>query len=194
MVFSNLEDFMEKQSFLRRFVCPQATVIVIMAVSFLVYHFSHGIKNHAVFQALSSISGIMILLTLWFGTFYIYMVSYFRGASLFERILACFIPAFLWATKESIIVAGVYSVPEAIYFYLSIVNQWLVSTIIAEIGLSEILCRRKIKKQGEEIKVTPVLALLAMVVGIGNTLFILLWNVGVHHFYIFIAGYKALFY
>jgi len=184
---------MEKQSFLRRFVYPQATVIVIMAVSFLVYHFSHGIKNHTLFQVLSGLSGIMILLTLWFGTFYIYMVSYFRGASLTERILACLIPAFLWATKESIVVACVYSVPEGIYFYLSIVNQWLVSTIIAEIGLSHILCRRKIKKQGEGVKGTAIPAFLAIVFGIGNSLFILLWNVGVHHFYIFMEGYKALF-
>ncbi len=184
---------MEKKSFLERFIYPQVPIILIMAVSFLVYHFSPGIKNYAVFQVLSTISGILILLTLWFGTIYIYMVSYFRGASLLERILACFIPAFLWATKESIVVAGVYSVPEGIYFYLCIVNQWLVSTIIAEIGLSHILCRRKLKKQKEEIKGTAIPAFLAMVFGIGNSLFILLWNVGVHHFYIFMEGYKALF-
>jgi len=185
---------MEKKSFLKRFVYPQVPIILIMAVSFLVYHFSPGIKNYVIFQALSTISGILILLTLWFGAIYIYMVSYFRGASFTERILACFIPAFLWATKESIIIASVYTVPEGIYFYLSIVNQWLVSTIIAEIGLSHILCRRKLKKQGEEIKGTAIPAILAMVVGVGNSLFILLWNVGVQHFYIFIAGYKAFFF
>lgn len=184
---------MEKKSFLERFVYPQATIILIMVVSFLVYHFSPGIKNYVIFQALSSISGILILLTLWFGAIYIYMVSYFRGASLTERILACFIPAFLWATKESIIIAGVYSVPEGIYFYLCIVNQWLVSTIIAEIGLSHILCRRRLKKQGDEIKGTAIPALVAIVFGIGNSLFILLWDVGVQHYYIFITGYKALF-
>lgn len=185
---------MEKESFFKRFICPQVTVIIIMAISFLVYHFSHGLENHFLFQLLSISSGILIMLTLWFGTFYIYMVGYFRGASLFERIVACLIPAFLWATKESIILAGVYSMPEAIYFYLNVVNQWLISTMIAEMGLSELLCRRAARKRGVEVKGKSVYAIFAIALGIGNFLFILLWDVGVNHFYIFMDGYRALFY
>jgi hypothetical protein len=152
------------------------------------------LKNHTLFQILSASSGILILLTLWFGTFYIYIVAYLRGASVLERIIACFIPAFLWATKESIILAGVYSVPEALYFLFSVVNQWLVSTIIAEMGLSELICRRAAKKRGVQLKRGPAVAILAMVLGIGNFLFILFWDVGVNHFYIFMNGYRALFY
>ncbi len=185
---------MEKESFFKRFVSPQLTVIIIMAVSFLVYHYSHMLKNHTLFQILSAASGILIMLALWFGTFYIYIVAYYRGASLFERIVACFIPAFLWATKESIILAGVYSVPEALYFYLSVIDLWLVSVIIAEMGLSELICRRGARKRGVQPKRGPAVAILAMVLGIGNFLFILLWDVGVNHFYIFMNGYRALFY
>jgi hypothetical protein len=190
----NLEDLMEKKSFYKRFIAPQLTVVIIMALSFLVYHYSHMLKNYVLFQVLSAASGILILLTLWFGTFYIYILGYFRGASLLERIVACFIPAFLWATKETIILAGVYSVPEALYFYLSVVDQWLVTVIIAEMGLSHLICRRGARKRGIEPKGKPILAILALVLGIGNFLFILLWDVGVNHFYIFMNGYRALFY
>ncbi|MBN1573104.1 MAG: hypothetical protein JW984_07910 [Deltaproteobacteria bacterium] len=184
---------MEKKSFYKRFISPQLTVIIIMAISFLVYHYSHMLKNYTLFQILSTSSGILIMLTLWFGTFYIYSLAYLRGASLFERIVACFIPAFLWATKESIIMAGIYSVPEAIYFYLSVVDQWLVSTMIAEMGISELLLRRAARKRGVVHKRGPAVAIIAIVIGIGNFLFTLLWDVGVNHFYIFMDGYRAIF-
>lgn len=193
ITYKNLEDLMEKMSFYKRFIAPQLTVIIVMAVSFLVYHYSHMLKNYTLFQILSAVSGIFIMLALWFGTFYIYSVAYLRGASLFERIVACFIPAFLWATKETIVLAGVYSVPEALYFYLSVIDQWLVSVIIAEMGLSELLLRRAAKKRGITPKRGPAVAILAIVLGIGNFLFILFWDVGVNHFYIFMDGYRALF-
>jgi hypothetical protein len=75
-----------------------------------------------------------------------------------------------------------------------VVDQWLVTVIIAEMGLAHLLCRRAARKRGVELKGRPVLAILALVLGIGNFLFILLWDVGVNHFYIFMDGYRSLFY
>jgi hypothetical protein len=185
---------MKKQSFTKRFILPVLTVFLVLAVSYTVYHLSPMVGNYTLFQILANISAIFILLSLWFGVLYVYPKAYFRGAGTAERIIASVITPFAWATKEVIVLSGVYSIWESIYFYLNPVTFWVFCTVLAEIGLAEILCRRSRKKKGEKIKVLSVPALIALVLGVGNFLFALLWDVGVHHFYFFQEGYKALFY
>ena len=184
---------MKKQGFVKRFILPVLTVFIVLAASYIVYHLSPKIGNYTLFQILANISAFLIFLTLWFGVLYVYPKAYFRGASPLERIIASVITPFIWATKEVIVLTGVYSFWESIYFYLNPVSFWVFCTVLAEIGLSEILCRRNLKKKGEKIKVLSVPALVALILGVGNFLFALLWDVGVHHFYFFQEGYKALF-
>jgi hypothetical protein len=184
---------MKNESFTKRFIAPVLTVFIVMTLSYIVYMLSPKVPNFTLFQILATTSALLLFLTLWFGVFYVYPKAYFRGASVGERIVASLINPFLWATKEVVVVAGVYSVPEALYFYLNPVVIWVFSAVVAQIGLSEILCRRRAKKQGKKIRVLAFAAVIAIILGVGNFMFALLWDVGVHHFYFFQEGYKAIF-
>jgi len=183
---------MERKGFSKRFIVPVVIVFAVMAVSFVVYNASPRIDNHFLHQLTASVSAILLFLSIGFGVFFVYPFARFRGSGPWERIIASLVNPFLWATKEVVRVTATYTVAEALYFYLNPLVVSIFAGAVFEMGVAEILCRRAMKRRGEDVKVFSAPA-AAAVIGLGVTGFILAWGLGVHSFYIFIEGYKAIF-
>jgi hypothetical protein len=184
---------MEKRAFFSRFVVPVLVVFLLMAASFAVYSVAWKINAYVLQQVLSTVSGVILFFTIAFGTFVVYPMAYFRGASAAERIIASLINPFAWATKEVVRITMSFTLAESLYFYLSPLQVAVFFAAVAEMGLAELLCRRAAKKRGEPIAVFSIPSIAALVAGLAVVAFLFAWEQGVYAFYIFIEGFRGLF-
>ncbi len=184
---------MDKKGFCTRFLGPVLLVFVVMSLSWAIYMLSPRISNFTVYQIVAIVSGIVLFISLGLGSLYVYYAAYAGGAGPAERILAALINPFVWMTKEVVIIASVYTVPEALYYYLNPVHLLLLAAVAAEMGASDLLVRRRLKKSGTVRSVFAATPVSAVVLGIAWIVTMFAWGLGVHHFYIFQEGFKALF-
>lgn len=184
---------MEKMSFSKRCIAPAATVFIVMAVSFIVYNLVWRTGIPWIHKPLAFISGITLFLSHWFGTLYIYPVSFRRGASLIERVLASLSIPLIFIIKEIVRISSSYTLLESLYYFISPLAVGITSFAIFQMGVSEVLMRRKLKKSGEDVKVLPLGAVASMVIGLSVVVIIFAWELGAMCFYIFLVGFRALF-
>jgi hypothetical protein len=186
-------DAMKETRFTKRFVGPVGTVLLVTALSWVAYTLAPRIPSFVLYQVAAIISGIVLFVGLWLGTLFVYPVTYLRGAGPAERIMGTLVTPLVWMTKEVVVVGSVYTLGEGLYFYLNPVNLLLLSAVVAEMGIADIFVRRRLKKGRKVRRIVTVPALAALVLGLGWFVFMFAWDLGVHHFYIFQEGFKALF-
>jgi hypothetical protein len=184
---------MERKGFLKRFVGPVLSVFIVMGLSWAAYMLAPRLPSFTLFQIVAVVSGITLFAGLWLGALYVYYVSYVRGAGLAERIVAALVNPAIWMTKEVVVVGSIYAAGEALYYYLNPIHLLLLGAAVAEMGIGDILARKKLKAAGSVRRVFTVPAAVAVVLGISWIAVMFLWDLGVHHFYIFQEGFKALF-
>jgi hypothetical protein len=184
---------MDRKGFIKRFVGPVGLVCIAMTLSWAVYMLSPGISDFSLFQITAVVSGIVLFISLGFGALYVYYISYLRGAGLGERIIAALVNPVIWMTKEVFVVGSIYTLPEALYYYLNPVHLLLLAAVAAEMGTAETLVRRRLKRDGTVTRIFTAGAVAAVVIGLGWVAFMFIWDLGVHHFYIFQEGFTALF-
>jgi hypothetical protein len=184
---------MSQGGFFHRVLSPVLRLFVVMAVSYTVYKLSWRIEQPFLHNWLAHVFGILFFLCLGFGTFYVYRQTYFRGAGPGERILACFTNPLIWVAKEVMVLTGIYTIGESLYFILNPVNILLYSAVVAEIGLASLITRRKARKMGLDVPSSRLPAAAALILGLASVIFPFAWEMGVNHFYVFQEGFKALF-
>jgi hypothetical protein len=133
------------------------------------------------------------LLSVAFGTLYVYPAAFFRGASAGERAAACLVSPFLWATKECVRLSVSFSFFECLYYYLNPLNIWLLFGVFAEMALAEILCRARLKQRGETVRVLHPAALGVLGVSLFLAVSLYTWGEGENAYVIFLEGYRRLF-
>ena len=184
---------MEKQGFLKRVLAPVAILLSVMIGSRIIYFNSSLIDNHAVYQFVAIVSGLIHFFSIGFGTLFIYPVTYFNGAGKTERIIACLITPFAWNVLEIFKMAEVFPFLESLYYGLNSLAILTFSMTLALMGICEMVCRYVVKRKGGEVKVVtpaPILSIVALLI---VTYITALWGNGAHWFYIFMNGYIALF-
>jgi len=184
---------MEKKDYRKRVFYPVAILLVVMVASWIAYNLSWRLDNRVLQQVIASLSGILLFISVTFGALFVYPVTYFRGASLKERVLASYITPLLWATKESIRLYVSFSIAECLYYYFNPLNIWLFLGIVAQMGLAEILCRWIRVRRGEEIKILGAGPLAAFVIGLFLVIFMFTWGQGENAYVGFLSGYRILF-
>ncbi len=187
------ETTVEMSGFRRRFVAPVFTLFCVMTLSWVVYNLAWQLESEGLHRLVASVSGTLLFLSVALGTFIVYPMAYFRGASLRERILASLINPFLWATKECIRLCVSFSVLESIYYYLNPLNIWLAFGVAAEMALAEILCRERRRRRGEDIRVLHPAAVAVFVVSLFLVISLYAWGEGENVYVYFLEGYRALF-
>lgn len=183
---------MEKKSFSKRFIIPVCSLLVVAIVSYIGYNYSYKIPNPGVYHLLASISGLLLILSIVFGPIRVYPATYRRGSGAIERVVACLIIPLIYMTKEVLVLTGIYTPGEALYFYINPVHIAIFAFVFLQIGILEMTGRRRLKKLGEKIRVFNIPAVISIVVSVGVIAF-LLRGIGVYAFYLFQEGYKALF-
>jgi hypothetical protein len=184
---------MEKQRFFKRFVVPVAILLAVMIGSRIIYFNSSLIDNHAAYQFVAVVSGLIHFFSIGFGTLFIYPVTYFNGAGKTERMIACLITPLAWNFLEILKMAKVFPVLESLYYGLNSLAILTFTMTLTLMGICEMVCRYVAKRKGGEVKVVtpvPVLSIVALFIVIYITA---IWGNGAHWFYIFMNGYIALF-
>ena len=184
---------MPRETFSRRFISPVVRLAALTTASYVVYLHPWGRRNPIWDEGVTFFSGALFFLCVGLGVLYVYPKARLGGAGAFERVIAGLVTPVLWSTKDVIAVWGVYPWAQAVYYYLNPVNMLLYAAVLAEIGLSELACRRKMRLLGRPASGSSFTAWAALVIGLGLVVFQFAWDLGVHHFYIFQEGYKALF-
>ena len=120
-------------------------------------------------------------------------MAYFKGASLLERVAACLINPFLWATKECIRLYVSFSFLECVYYYANPLNVWLAFGVIAEMALAELICRQRLRKRGENLRVLHPYAAAILVISLSLVVSLYLWGEGENVYAMFLKGYRVFF-
>lgn len=185
---------MERQSFVRRVVAPAATVLIVMAASAILYDRSWRIGNDTLHQLTAYIFGLVLFASIGFGPLYVYPKAFFRGASGLERILASLVTPMAWNAKEVVRVSEFFTWGESLYFGLNSVFLLCLCVGAIQMGLCEMACRGvRNRAISEPVPVITPVSLIAVLVGLVGAGVLFLWGMGVHWFYIYQEGYKALF-
>ena len=187
---------MQKTSFLKRFVVPVVIVLVVMTVTAIIYfHLAWRMDTDNVLRpVVVFVSAAILFSSIGFGAVLIYPMAFFRGASAGERIVACLITPLVWNVKELVRVSEFFTFGETLYYGLNTVFLLSVFGALGQMGLCELICRWRLGKRSEEpVKVFSPAPVISIVVGLVALYLCLLWGLGVHFFYIYIEGYRAIF-
>jgi len=184
---------MDELNFKKRFILPVLTVFLVMVISWIVYNLAWRIDTHFIHQTLATISGTLLFVSVTFGALFIYPLAYFRGASLTERVAASLINPFLWATKECFRLLTSFTFFESLYYYFNPLTLWLLCGVFAQMGLVEIICRKKMKNQGHEITVMHPAALAVLSVSLFLVIFLYAWGQGENIYVIFLEWFRKFF-
>jgi hypothetical protein len=185
---------MERQSLIRRVVAPALTVLIVMVASAILYDQAWRIGNDTVHQLTAYIAGLVLFASIGYGPLYIYPTAFFRGAGLGERVLASLVTPVAWNLKEVVRVSEVFTWGESLYYGLNPVFLLCLSGAAIQMGLCEMVCRwLRNRRVPERVSVVTPASLLAVLVGLLGAGLFMAWDMGVHWFYIYQEGYKALF-
>lgn len=183
----------KRLGFRERFVTPVLVVFVVMTLSWLAYNLAWRLESAALHRVLGSVSGTLLFLSVALGPLLVYSMAYFRGASLKERVAASLINPFLWATKECIRLCISFSLLESVYYYANPLNIWLAFGVIAEMALAELLCRQRLRKRGENVRVLHPYPVAVLVISLSLVVSLYLWGEGENVYAMFLEGYRVFF-
>jgi len=184
----------KQQPFVKRFIVPVGIILISAVLSWLVYSYSGLIKNDNIHWIVAYASGFILFLTLGFGTFLAYPFMYFRGAGTAERIWGSLATFIVWTVKELIRVSVYFTIGETVYYGLSSIFILILLGTFGQMGVCELICRKIAANRGDKsIKVITPIPVIAIILALLALYILLIWGVGVHWFYIYMEGYKALF-
>ena len=186
---------MRKESFWKRFLQPVGTVLLVWAAMSVVYlEYAWRIEPGALRSIIAFLSAALLFLSIGFGALYIYPMAFFRGASAGERIVACLVTPVAWSLRELVRVSEIFSFGETLYYGLNSAFLLTVFGALGQAGLCELVCRWRLSKRGEgPVKIFSPAPTLLVGMGLAAVYLLLIWGLGVHFFYIYIQGYKAIF-
>ena len=177
---------MPKRDFSQRIVVPASIVLVAMIVSRIIYFNSSA--------TVATLSGIVMFLSIGFGSFLIYPMGFVRGASLTERIIGCLVTPLVWNGIEMYNVGQAFTLTESLFYGVNILSIGTVAGQFLIMGVCDVFCRLG---QGREArggrKVLSLFAVLASVSGILGVYLVLVWGEGVGLHYLLIGLYKNIF-
>jgi len=168
-------------------------VFATMIVSLVLYRQARHMDPGALKVLCSHLFAALLFMSIGFGSFLVYPLAYFRGASAGERILASLFTPAVWAAKEIVRVGEYFSFLESLYYAL---NSLILLTLFINVGimgLCEILCRALDRRRGLNTRVFTFIPVLGVVLALAALYLMLIWGFGVHWFYIYMQGYRAIF-
>jgi hypothetical protein len=177
---------MQNRDVVHRIVLPTSIVLVTMLLARLVYFHSSS--------SVATVSGVIMFLSIGFGTLLIYPVSLFRGAGLWERIIGCLVTPVVWNAIEIYNVSEAFTLPESLFYGLNILFLGTVAGQFLSMGVCDFLCRLRLRRVKQEaVKAIAPFTVLACLFGILGIYLVLVWREGVGLHYLLIDVYKEIF-
>lgn len=177
---------MQNRDFSQRIVVPTGIVLFTMILSRVIYFNSSA--------TVATLSGVVMFLSIGFGTFVVYPVSFFRGASLPERIIGCLVTPFVWNGLEIYNMSGAFTLAESLFYGANIVFIGTVAGQFLMMGICDFFCRLNERKVGREgMRTISPFGVFACLFGILGIYLVLGWREGTGLMYLFVKIYKAIF-
>ncbi len=177
---------MQKRDFNERIVVPTAIVLVTMIFSRIIYFNSSS--------TVATLSGIVMFLSIGFGSFLIYPLSFIRGASLAERFIGCLVTPLVWNGIEMYNVGQAFTLAESLFYGVNILSIGTVAGQFLIMGICDLFCRSKRRRAGErDTRTLSVFTVIACLSGILGIYLVLVWGEGVGLHYLLIGLYKKIF-
>ena len=167
-------------------------------LNFLTDHL-HWFGGGVPYRAAAFSTYLLLGLLIAFGSFFLYPVLFFRGASLRERVVGSYAVLLLWVPVEIFRVSEYFTLGESFYYALSPMPFGLMVCQVGYMSLGEMICRWRLKKRGVGgVKIFTAGPLIGVGVLLVMNYLMILWGVpeespGTKWFYIYQEGYKALF-
>ena len=177
----------------RAVIWPTLTVLLAMILGLLVYENTWKLAGPAVHRPIAYLAGVVAFVSIGFGPLLIYPIGRARGVPLGIVIAACFVTPVCWNAKEMVRVLDFFTPAEALWwglnpaFLLAFAGAW------GEMGLCELVHRARRRTGGTPLRVVTAAPVLGIVFGLVALYALLIWGGGVHTFYLYMEGYRALF-
>jgi hypothetical protein len=188
-----------EKPFPSRFLWPVGIALGVWAgLDFLTGHLE-WFGSGSPYRAAAFWSYLLLGVLIAFGSFIIYPILFFRGASLKERVIGSYAVLVLWVLAEIFRVSEYFTAGESVYYAFSPMPFGLLVYQVGYMSLCEIICRWRLKKGGVRgIKIFTPGPLIGLGVLLAMNYLMILWGVpeespGTKWFYIYQEGYKALF-
>jgi len=183
----------QRRSLAGRFLFPAALVLLLWAAMTVVYANAWKWGMPGLQRALSWLCGLGGELFRGLAPLIAYPLAYVRGATPAERVVASLAPFLAWWVLQVTVAAGVFSTGEAVYYGFS--QNFLLSffVTVSVMGICELVCRRVWKGEGAGGKVWTPGPVAAVLSGPAAVFVLVVWDGGVHWFYLYQEGYKLLF-
>ena len=176
-----------------RAIRPALTLLTLVVIAILLYNHFWRLGLPTLQRIAGHLFGLTVFFGVGSGALYVYPAAYFRGATLVERICACLVTPVLYAASEILRVREFFSWGESLYYGLSPGFQLILLANLGCMGLADMLCRLNLRRKGAVIRVVTPLPLAAVFLLPVGVYVIVIWGFGVHWFYVYQQGYKALF-
>lgn len=182
-----------RRSLWERAIKPMLALLILVVIAIALYNNFWRLGLPSLQRIAGHLFGLTVFFSVGCGALYVYWRSYFRGATLSERIGACLVTPVLYTASDVLRVREFFSWGESLYFGLSPGFQLILLANLGCMGLAEMLCRLSLRRRGAVIRVVTPLPLAAVLLLPVGVYVILIWGLGVHWFYVYQQGYKALF-
>jgi hypothetical protein len=182
---------MQKRSFLKRFLEPLILALILMISSRMVNVNAFRIDNQALYHATAVVSGTVQFASIVLLAMLVYPMTYFRGATAVERVVAGSTNLALWVGIDTYHVSEAFTCPESIYYGANI-GSILFAWSFALMGVLEVACRYAVKRGGGQVRVLTPLPFIPIVVFL-CVVYVLSREGGACYFNLLLDGYLALF-
>jgi hypothetical protein len=135
---------MSKGDFSHRVVMPVSMVLITMLLSRMVYFNSSA--------TVATLSGLVMFLSIAFGSFLIYPMTFFRGASIPERVIGCLVSPMVWNGIEMYNVGEAFTVSESLFYGLNIIFLATVASQFLIMGICDVFCRLLERRHTGEVR------------------------------------------
>jgi hypothetical protein len=182
---------MRKSSLTNRFLIPLFLALIVMLSARALYIHSARIDSQALHHSVSVISGAVQFLSVVFAALFVYPITYFRGATAAESMVASSTNLTVWVGIDSYHVSVAFNFLETLYYGMNI-GSIVLAWNFAMMGILELACRYVRKRGGDPIRVVtplpfvPILIFLLVVAVLSKEGGAYYWNK-------FLDGYVALF-
>ncbi|MGW8322063.1 MAG: hypothetical protein ACWGSD_10980 [Thermodesulfobacteriota bacterium] len=182
---------MQRSSITHRFLVPLFLALTVMIVSRAVYLNACRIESQALYHALALLAGTVQFASVVLMALVVYPVTYFRGATATERVIASSTNLAVWVVIDTYKVSEAFSCLESIYYGVNI-GAILIAWSFAQMGVLELVCRWGKRRRGNRstiltlVPFVPILLFLLMVCFLSK-------EGGAAYFNILLDGYVALF-
>ena len=182
---------MQRSSITHRFLVPFFLALTVMIVSRTMCLNACRVESLALYRALALLGGAVQFGSIVLVALVVYPVTYFRGATAPERVIAGSMNLAVWVVIDTYNVSGAFPWKESLYYGVNI-GAILFAWNFAQMGVLELVCRWEKRRRGNPgtivtlVPFVPILLFLLVVLFLSR-------EGGATYFNMLLDGYRVLF-